>query len=289
MKHLLSLILFLTLPACMKIKDKNEGEDRVPQVRILQVRNITIDEPYYLVNGELVRAKDFKQDDEQNLKAHLGDITEYVLNYDHLTLQEGGIIYTMGQIVRIVAKDLESRGGLITTFPDSIPAASNLEGASGGQLMVDIQHARGDLKILMSGQKGGQGLKGDLGTPGKVAIGGGIGDLGPGFGGGGGGGSLATLCRKGQVGGVGKEGARGGPSGVAEILIRDDADFNLEVLRRGGLGGDSGEGGDGGEGSGVCKKNPSFRGPKGPLGERGPEGQLETVCVKKGEKPRQCL
>ena len=152
-------------------------------------------------------------------------------------------------------------------------------------MSLQIQHARGDLGLLMIGGKGGQGMKGAMGAVGVSSNGLELrfskekgGNL---------------YCAKGGPGGMGGPGARGGRSGNAEIVIVDDNNFDLVTDRQGGAGGSGGDGGDGGRAGGIgnycldVDKEP--RGDVGPRGPQGETGPIQDICITKGSGNRQCI
>jgi hypothetical protein len=140
-----------------------------------------------------------------------------------LNFKEGGVLYTMGQVVRIYVNDLDSRGGKIISVPDYVVAPLMAEGVSGGSIHLQALHARGVFSLLMVGGQGGQGIKGAMGLVGVGSNGvelrfsrekGG-----------------KVYCSRGGRGGVGSPGARGGSSGTAEVILIDDNNFELNLNR----------------------------------------------------------
>lgn len=67
---------------------------------------------------------------------------------------------TNGHDFEIVANLISAEGGVIQTFPLGSKANLDVDGASGGNLIIKSESARGNLKIYMRGQNGGDGSKG---------------------------------------------------------------------------------------------------------------------------------
>ncbi|MGE5085793.1 MAG: hypothetical protein ACM3MG_05785 [Bacillota bacterium] len=282
---LLVLMAFAVTPGCVRLKDNDENDqDLHGVIKSYKTQNLTIDEPLYLVNGELVRRNDLAKVKERNNELPLGSQVEYELHFEHLNFKEGGVLYTMGQLVRIFVNDLDSRGGKIISLPDEAVAPIMAEGASGGSVYLQVQHARGDLGVFMVGGQGGQGIKGATGLTGVSSNGVEMRFSRDG---------AEIFCARGGPGGRGSTGAKGGPSGTAEIVVYDDSNFDLRVSRQGGRGGNGGDGGDGGRAGGpgnLCLdvyKEP--RGDVGPRGAQGESGLVQNVCVQRGSGARQCM
>lgn len=277
----LVLAFMVVTTGCVKLKDKNE--DQAPTVvRSFEVQNLTVDQPLYLVNGQFLRKEEVASTEEQNSQKSLGDRVEYELHFEHLYFKEGGVLYTMGQVVRLYVDDLDSRGGKIISLPEGIVAPLMAEGQSGGSVTLKIQRARGDLLLLMTGGQGGPGISGAQGVDGNDSdeirtiynrLGG------------------FLMCHVGGRGGSGSQGAQGGSSGIAEIELSDDSNFNLKIIRQAGIGGVGGEGGDGGisRGGYACDYSSFRKGERGSRGPQGVDGLVQEACIRKGSGPRQCM
>ncbi|MFM6926897.1 MAG: hypothetical protein ACKOX6_00445 [Bdellovibrio sp.] len=283
---LLVLVVAAITPACVRLKDKDENnQDLKVRLKSYEIQNLTIEEPMYLVNGKLVRRDDLAQVKEENYERPLGSQIEYELHFEHLNFKEGGVLYTMGQVVRIFVNDLDSRGGKIISVPDDAVAPLMAEGVSGGSVYLQAQHARGDLGLFMVGGQGGQGIKGAMGLDGDGSTGMEL-RFSEAKGG-------KLYCGFGFRGGTGSEGARGGASGTADIVIYDDNNFDLHVNRQGGRGGNGGDGGDGGRSGppgNYCRD--VYKEPRGPNGARGPQGKdgiVQDICVTRNSGTRQCM
>lgn len=282
---LLLLVAATILSGCVRLKDKDEGnQDPKVSLKSYEIQNLTIDEPMYLVNGELVRRNDFVHAVERNKELPLGSQSEYELHFEQLNFKEGGVLYTMGQVVRIYVNDLDSRAGKIISLPDDTVAPLMADGISGGSILLQVQHARGVLGLFMVGGQGGQGLKGATGADGVASNGvefrysrGGV----------------KVFCARGGRGEAGAPGARGGSSGTAEVILVDDNNFELSLNRQGGRGGTGGEGGDGGRASGPGGRCLDVANePRGEIGSRGLQGEsglVQDICVTRGSGKRQCM
>jgi hypothetical protein len=278
------LVAATILSGCVRLKDKDEGQGPSGvSVKSYEIQNLTIDEPMYLVNGQILRGPEAAQIKEENQSREIGALTEYELHFDHLNFKEGGVLYTMGQVVRIFANDLDSREGKIISLPENTVAPLLAEGVSGGAIYLQVQHARGVLSVFMVGGKGGSGIKGATGLAGDGRFG--VQSMLLGH-------NLFVHCQIGGPGGQGSPGARGGSSGIADIEISDSNNFDLKLSRQGGLGGTGGDGGDGGFAKGPeigCARNPNVYGRQGARGPQGDNGIVQDVCVTRGTGKRQCL
>ncbi len=75
-------------------------------------------------------------------------------------LSKDAPLTTNGHDLEIVANLFSAEGGVIQTFSSGSKANLDTDGASGGNLTIKSETARGDLKIYMRGQNGGDGSKG---------------------------------------------------------------------------------------------------------------------------------
>ena len=217
---------------------------------------------------------------------------------------------TNGFDVEIQTNELISKKGIVETFPEGLKAAINVDGRSGGNLIVNAASAHGSLKVYMRGEHGGDGAKGPA-FPDRAASGT---PAGAGFyfcecvgrtcnliqsapektiqgrscycestGSDAGNGANGVQGRKGLPA------RKGGNSGNLKINIKDGSGFLIESFKSIGLAGQPGEGGDGqlgglgGTTSGVkCAGKPGGGGATGPKGESGDwsqDGELQTICL----------
>jgi hypothetical protein len=188
---------------------------------------------------------------------------------NRLRLQSGATLFTMGANVSLRVSKLESQSGSISTFPENQKATLGVEGRSGGNLRLEIQHAIGELNVVMRGEDGGDGeVPPPIGAVGKGKNSTNAGSPGvaerritqlvmsqpsiaseqclknPGQGGTGG---------RGAKGLEGNSGLDGGATGRALIFVNQDSPnfeivYSLEpgVGGKGSVGGQGGPGGDGG-------------------------------------------
>jgi hypothetical protein len=223
---------------------------------------------------------------------------QMTLHYDRLVLSKGAKFVTNGLNLRLEIGELDSKGGMITTFPDNKVTPVGVNGRSGGNLEIVIGHATGQLQLLMRGEDGGRGIDGAAPTEAlrgpKGANGANCSSAG----------TLVCIgAENGQRGGVGQRGLvggvgfKGGDSGTAALTVTTSSNFSLSISEVPGGGGRGGQGGTGGPGGfgGDPGGNPAspllpsypqtFIGPPGPEGPRGPEGPPgpggieQKICV----------
>ncbi|WP_413583452.1 hypothetical protein [Bdellovibrio sp. HCB288] len=263
-------LCLLNLVACVEVVDK---DDLKGEVVVKEIRNLVIDEPYFLADGDFVPARRLMSKPKSE-KSLLGDRKSFELAVDVLTFTDKGVLYTMGHDVRISARILESQNGWITTFPSDHEAGLVAEGVSGGNIVLYVERASGSLNLVMQGERGGVGLTG--GDPHPSMDGKSFPLPRPlsGFG-----------CTPPKAGAPGGPGARGGISGTAHVEILDGEGFLLNAKASPGLGGRGGPGGPGGR---YCMGSPK-RGDSGATGSVGAEGSIQTICIKRGSRDLQCM
>ena len=288
MKHKISKLfvifaLFTNLPACVEIKDQNEEPKAMAQV--IQGGDLKIEEPLYLIEGEFLRESELPNPEKSQSPGR-----DYEYRFSNLQIGPQGVLYTMGNKVRIHAQNFTTWGGTISSFPEGQQSLYGV-GRSGGHLMIWAQKAEGNLKVIMRGEKGKQGDPGDApneklkGLPGKNGVDGrnnGPNEAGWSF-------DPPTPGFQGQVGKKGfpgKQGYAGGNSGTFEFTAIQDQKLYLSfevyagVGGLGGRGGDGGAGGDGGRGGAGAKSGAQGpQGPNGDMGVSGISGLVETACV----------
>lgn len=228
------------------------------------------------------------------------------LNVNRIFILKDKSLQTNGYNIELVANELRSENGIIETFPEDNKAATDNDGKSGGKLTIKVQSATGDLKILMRGQNGGDGSKGEA-YPNRAADGAAAGS----------GNRMcecigknclileATHCyceSKGSNGGNGTDGSQGhngnraghgGNAGELNIAVQDGREFDLQTYAFKGLAGNPGEGGEGQDGgiggqrpktieAEKCGGDPGGNGSKGSSGNRGAsgnDGNLGLMCI----------
>lgn len=289
MKHKISNLLLISLlltnlPACIEVKDQDDEPKAM--VQVIEGGDLKIEEPLYLIEGEFLRESEL-----QNPEKSQSPSRDYEYRFSNLELGPKGVLYTMGNKVRIHAQNFSTWGGVIASFPEHQQSTVG-EGRSGGHLMLWTQKAEGNLKVIMRGEQGKQGEPGDApneslkGYPGKEGAeklnAGGDEWNDPRVGGKG---------YPGKKGFPGKQGYKGGNSGTFEFTAIQGQKIYLEfevavgVGGPGGVGGMGGPGGDGGLGGfrGGFKRAKSGQigdvGPQGDVGVQGPSGLAETACV----------
>ncbi len=146
---------------------------------------------------------------------------------DSVEFTEEGVLYTLGNNVRLHIKNLVSKKGKITTFPKNAIAAFGHDGRSGGNIFVTIDNAEGHLSFELRGENGGEGLKGP--TPDESLKGptGAFRSLGKN--------PFICLGLPGESGGQGRkgftgmQGQRGGDSGTLELIVKAGEKFTSPV------------------------------------------------------------
>ncbi|WP_413576966.1 hypothetical protein ACLVWU_02475 [Bdellovibrio sp. HCB290] len=268
---LLAVLLSASLfTACVEVRDKDELA-KGGQVVIKEIRHLVIDEPYYFVGGEFIPARRLHEKPQAE-RSLLGTRNVYDVVVDTLTITDKGILFTMGHDIQITARILESQNGTITTFPDTHEPSIVTEGVSGGNLILKVVIAEGRLNLFMQGERGGPGMPGGAPNPNMdgraIPLSGNV-----------------MGCTTPKNGAPGGPGARGGISGTAEVDIQEEDGFVLNAKALPGMGG---RGGPGGEGGRYCMGDRK-RGPSGAMGPQGAEGTIQTLCIRIGERGRQCM
>lgn len=285
------------LAGCVEFKDADDETPQAPEpmVEVQSMGNLVVDKNLYIWNGKIVT-------EEEMLSVESGKNKDFEFQFDELRLEENGVLYTMGNNVRIHANRFVSAKGRIATFPKNMKAQLGEEGRSGGHILLDLGVAVGGLTIEMRGESGGDGipakypdfaLKGPKGKDGRSE----------------------RFCQrrrpeallpfdysgaeglKGLPGYPGGDGKKGGATGTLEISIEDSSRFvhNVEKVpgvggmgKPGGVGGDGGDGGNPtvdsrGQNCGGTRGLMGPRGDKGPDGKNGANGEVQTSCITKNK------
>ncbi|GIL17055.1 MAG: hypothetical protein BroJett040_08060 [Oligoflexia bacterium] len=232
------------------------------------------------------------------------------INIKRLFLNTDISLKTNGHNIQIMTEELISNKGLIETFTEGAKADASSSGKGAGELILKAKSAIGQLKIVMRGQNGGDGFKGQSYTS-RAADGappteGAVDcvcprcplseirkliqayEIQP----------MACFCETtGSNGGNGAGGAKGyqggpagngGDSGKLYVEINDGSAFLLQTDFKVGAPGLPGEGGDGQPGGIAqghktkCSGNIGSNGPTGPKGDAGPAGsygEKGIICV----------
>jgi hypothetical protein len=283
--------MITNLPACLEIKDQDE-EPKAVVAQVIEGGDLKIEEPLYLIEGEFLR-----ESETPNTEKSQSPPRDYEYRFSNLEIGPKGVLYTLGNNVRIHVENFTVFGGVIASFPENQKSIHG-DGRSGGHLMLWAQNAEGNLKVIMRGEQGKQGdpgnppdesLKGFPGPAGKSREVVGQDE----------GGTVLTLPEPGEQGYAGKkgftgkQGKSGGNSGTLEFTAIQNKKLYLAVellaglSGMGGIGGAGGAGGDGGLG-GEYRTRDHKRAPSGPPGPPGPNGDpgiagisglVETACV----------
>jgi|GEM_PF-2247291 len=282
--HILA-VLTTVLSGCIEVKN-GEEEPTVPaMVEVQSEGRRVIDEPMYLYEGRFLTKTELDYELYKNPAGKKNATRDYEFSFTDLEITENGVLYTLGNNVRLHVQNLKTNNGTIVTFPEGATAVQGQNGRHGGHIFLHAQTAQGNLKVQLRGENGGRGvngkapdasLKGVNGAPGICTMMNSVLVPVPGKPGG-----------KGLKGYPGGSGGRGGDSGSLEIMITNGEGFSHQVEKIPGLGGKGGSGGAGGEGGDngepQCLKGlPKQRGPQGDSGDNGADG-------KDGEKLNVCL
>jgi len=253
--------------------------------QVIEGGDLTINEPLFLHEGEFLREADFRNYEKSQTSKQ-----DYEYRFSNLNLGPNGILYTLGNNVRIHAQNFISMGGTIASFPEGQTSLTG-DGRHGGHVVLWAQNGEGVLNLFIRGENGKMGDQGDppssdlKGNPGKNGeevrfcvvslkdLNGGVGD-------------------QGRPGNTGQNGHVGGDSGTAVVTVQSSLSFKVAIDisegkgGQGGKGGLGGEGGDGGiGGASACSKTRAENGKPGPQGSQGnpgrpaANGSKQTVCL----------
>lgn len=218
-------------------------------------------------------------------------------------------LITQGLPLVVDAEELIAEEAFITTYASGQKAALNNPGRSGAPMTIKVKTARGDLRILMRGEEGGDGsdgpshtaraASGQQGRPAQelpitlTPLSPGLCLQSPGNG---------SPGRPGLEGFKGQNGRRGGDSGILKLEIAlPSPEFHLQVHQEGGKAGAPGKGGAGQSGGlggkpGINSINcnrattgaKGADGPPGKVGETESAGDAQPECLSIGEGFGRC-
>lgn len=149
----------------------------------------------------------------------------------------------------LIAREIISDRAILQNFISTDQASTNVDGLTGGQVMLVAMKVSGLLYVEMRGQNGG------------------IGNSGADYAGGTG---IENLIR----GGAGGRGRNGGHTGNFILITQNNEELDLNIDYIPGL---AGEGGLGGRGQPAYMEPAKF-GPTGITGEKGKEGKKGFFC-----------
>jgi len=182
------------------------------------------------------------------------------VGYNRIFLTATGVITTQGFNLVVAAKEMISQNGLLRTFPLGAKALAGQQGLHGGNVKLDLESAKGNLKVHLRGQHGGDGQKGEdfliVGLP--------VPDV------------AGAVGKPGVKGKPGMPGGNGGNSGRLQVTIKNSHQLNLLPLWEPGQGGSGGEGGTGQQ---PYPPADIIRGPSGDRGVNGQQGQRDAICL----------
>ncbi len=239
-------------------------------------------------------------------------INDQKISVSRLFLKNDFPLRTNGYRIEIEAQEIHGENGVVETFSEEQKAQVDKPGRSGGSLKIKAARGIGNMRIVMRGEHGGDGSKGDpIETRGTEGAGRnpfpqypcgssareGLPDwpcgcwlAGPGL--------QGESGSPGQKGTNGKPAQDGGGSGNLEIEITDGREFALLTDYRVGSPGTPGEGGDGqlgglgGAGMWAGPSQPGLPlfcfGRRGDEGAQGPSGDKGDPA-KSGERGRICV
>lgn len=307
MKFYLVVLMYLSslLLSCMKVQPKGlsgKSENVIQYIsdpNSLDKSSFTINEDVVLTKNGFVSLQTFMATAE--LKIQNINESPLIINISSLTLHSKANIFTFGQNIKLNIQNLDSDHGQISTFPEFQFADIGKRGRSGGELTMNINSGKGDLKINMRGEIGG------IGYPGKApsALLDGVDAKFPtrAFDGN----YRDCPCKRiecsqnntaqeylthppenGKAGAPGTSGYRGGDSGRLKYSISENLGMTVHILKIPGAGGAGGKGGLGGKGGKdimtnfkrICEiplKN-AEPGSNGTDGINGESGDEEIVC-----------
>ncbi|MFZ4403444.1 MAG: hypothetical protein ACOYOK_05020 [Pseudobdellovibrionaceae bacterium] len=309
----ISILFLLCLSACVRIKDIPSADadsvkppsspKSIDFVQNFDLEEVSLNESVYLFQGEFISPENFNQLSETEKSIQ----QKSVLNIKNLFLGPNAVVYFLNQDVELHIQNMISDNAQWTTYQEGQTAPQGVNGRHGGNLIMNIDNAKGVLKMVLRGENGGLAPAGPMptadmtGTPGKN------GDP-----------SEAVvkqcagrncisewICTKhptdGDPGGQGKPGntgfpgRNGGHSGTAMIKVQSGADFLVQALIQPGKfsQGGRGPGGPGGQGGKPGAQSNMFAchekvpkggddGPEGNLGAEGPpgiDGQKQNIII----------
>lgn len=290
MKRMLLMVMaLLSLSACIEIKDPNQEQNdegyKDKSVIVEKAQQLIVDQPMYLYEGRVLTQAQFESEKNQFLPRN-----QIRYKYDYLEIQSEGILYTLGQDVRLDIKKLSSEGQ-IATFPEGAEAPKGVAGRDGGSIDMRIGEAEGTLRFWLRGESGGQGLDG--GDP-DEALRGQNGE------------SLEKAAcnedtrrrawgKRGAKGYPGGDGLPGGNSGVLKLVVINGDEFSAPFSKMPGKGGKPGIGNprggpQGRHGAAHCfmvsntYEDPSMVGEPGDDGRPGRDGIEEKNYIDEGRK-----
>lgn len=275
----LLLLSFLGLAACIHVEDIDQPPQEAPNLYATNIGNIIVDTEIYIFNGEILNKEAYEklQSLPRPLTPDNEDKETVEIAFQSLTLKKGGVIYTMGERVRLKVHHLISEGGSIATFPKDQTAAPQENGRSGGFVYLHLDKAEGELFISLRGENGGIGKPGaepDQSLRGKdgIAVFGRCGED-----------AYVTEGKKGLQGYPGGQGMNGGDSGNFELQISDQNKFKYRLEKvpgQGGIGGEGGRGGEGGITPNLCGMGRApIEGDRGKRGVKGKDGGIGSLCL----------
>lgn len=87
-------------------------------------------------------------------------IEDQKLNIKRLFISSDVSLRTNGHNIEIITDELIADKGIIETFLEGTKAANSIDGKNAGELIIKSKSAMGQLKIIMRGEHGGDGLDG---------------------------------------------------------------------------------------------------------------------------------
>ena len=278
-----------------KLKGKITFSD-FPTTTSLSYISERFDENFRLIESEIFTVptpKDYIFEGETILTEDL--ILDHKSGYKKVIFKGGTTIQTQ-QFNLLIDVDQISFGESvkIENFKAETQASPGVSGRHGGNIKIVSKKAKGHLKILLSGENGGQGIQPKNRPPSPPrAPSGKFADT-----------VTCSLERKAQNGQPGSrglsgnDGLSGGDTGSLYVEVNQGDLFHLETEYQPGLGGSGSLGGPGALGGqpgqrarrfrslsrDACQEktivSPGATGSPGPSGKKGRSGQKQPICIK---------
>lgn len=308
MKVLILFFCFLMLPACNELPFTNE-----------EVQSLVEKNPDNTNEDEISK-------DEVTIIEEDMELTENAVIQNTRVILNMVTVKTFEHDLIIKADEFISNHSIIQNFEENKKAKKNENGKSGGGILIEANTAKGELQLILNGEKGGyvpgrklssserSNLRGRNGRNGRNAIYREVCDTVTIFIF-----TVDTYCKdvcmaspkQGEYGGKGKtgltgfNGKNGGNSGSFHLKAFHLSDFHLtEITNNPGTGSEGGKGSLGGDGGyagkngtdtkRLCKHKPSLpkkekKGSKGKRGSNGKNGVKGKVCLEKLTKESEHL
>lgn len=266
------------ITGCIEVRDKDKPENSTGVgvgTNSRHVEDFDLDEPAYLVNGQIMKEQEFRYALSDKNNAIWNDPTSWTITAKHFHLGKKAILYTLGNNLTVKAESLVGDSGQIATFPEGM-IRQGRNGRNGGEILISATEASGTLSFVMRGEDGAAGLHGK--DPDESKRGGYLPQI------------IGTkpvqmlqdVPTRGKPGYPGGDGFQGGNAGRVILQIPLTPNFKTYQECPGGKGGAYGEGGRGGDplpDKTFGSIDPNLVGETGPHGKPGSDGLTDNNCV----------